>query len=130
MKELKRSEDVSKILKSSKPVFIFFYLDGCPHCEAMDPIWDELERETPSVEFVKAESAVVPAELGISGFPKFVKVKDGKQVGSADGEMSKDELKSKLLSGGRRRRRNRTRRLGGRRRKHTIYRSTRRQIPL
>ena len=130
MKELKRSEDVSKILKSSKPVFIFFYLYGCPHCEVMDPIWDELERETPDVEFVKAESAVVPSELGISGFPKFVKVKDGKQVMSVDGEMSKEELKSKLLRGGGRRRRNRTRRFCGRRRKHAIYRSTRRQIPL
>ena len=130
MKELKRSEDVSKILKSSKPVFIFFYLDGCPHCEIMDPIWTELERETPDVEFVKAESSVVPSELGITGFPKFVKVQNGKQVGSADGEMSKDELKKKLLGGSSRRRGNRTRRFRGRRRKHTIYRSTRRQIPL
>ena len=128
MKELKRSEDVKKALTSSKPVVIFFYLTGCPHCDAMDPIWSALEKETPNVEFVKAESSVVPAELGITGFPKFIRVAGGKQVSSVDGEVSKDELKTKLLSslGGRRRRSSRLKRT---RRKHTVRRSTRRHIP-
>lgn len=128
MKELKRSEDVKKLLTSSKPVLIFFYLEGCPHCERMDPIWSELEQETPGIEFVKVESASVPAELGISGFPKFIKIQGGKQVASVDGEVSKDELKSKLVSsvGGRRRRSSRLKRT---RRKRAVHRSTRRHIP-
>jgi thiol-disulfide isomerase/thioredoxin len=128
MKELKRSEDVKKLLTSSKPVAIFFYLDGCPHCETMDPVWSELEKDTPGVEFVKVESASVPAELGISGFPKFVKISGGREVSSVNGEVSKEELKTKLLGskGGRRRRALRLKRT---RRKHAIHRSTRRHIP-
>ena len=95
----------------------------------MEPVWDELEKETPSVEFIKVESVSVPSDLGITGFPKFMKIEGGEQVSSVDGEVSKDELKSKLLSvgGGRRRR---SSRLQSRRRKHTVRRSTRRRIPL
>lgn len=127
MKHLKRSEDVKKLMTSSKPVVIFFFLEGCPHCTTMDPIMSELEKETPDIQFVKVESSVVPSELGISGFPKFIKIQGGKEVSSVDGEVSKDELKSKLISvtGGRR-----SRRLRRTRRKHRVYRSTRRQIPL
>jgi len=93
MKHLKRSEDVKKLMTSSKPVVIFFFLEGCPHCTTMDPIMSELEKETPDIQFVKVESSVVPSELGISGFPKFIKIQGGKQVSSVDGEVSKDELK-------------------------------------
>lgn len=125
MKEITRSEDVKKRLQSSKPVVLFFYLTGCPHCERMDPICSALEKEMPSVEFLKVESAAVPSELGITGFPKFIKVEGGKQVASADGEMTKEELKSKLVGGGRRR----SRRAKRTRRKHAVYRSTRRHIP-
>jgi len=126
MKHLKRSEDVKKLMTSSKPVVIFFFLEGCPHCTTMDPIMSELEKETPDIQFVKVESAVVPSELGISGFPKFIKIQGGKQVSSVDGEVSKDELKSKLISvtGGRR-----SRRLRRTRRKRRVQRSTRRHIP-
>lgn len=126
MKQLKRSEDVKKLMKSSKPVVIFFFLEGCPHCTTMDPIMSELESETPEIQFVKVESAAVPSELGISGFPKFIKIQGGKEVSSVDGEVSKDELKTKLISGigGRR-----SRRLRRTRRKRNVYRSTRRHIP-
>lgn len=129
MKELKRLDDVKKLLTSSKPVYVFFYLTGCPHCETMEPIWDSLEKDHPSVMFVKAESSVVPTELGISGFPTFLKIENGKTVSRVNGEMSKEDLKSQLLgsSGGRRRRSSRFR---SRRRKHGIHRSTRRRIPL
>ena len=126
MKEVK---DIKKFLKSSKPVAIFFYMDGCPHCEAMKPIWNELEHETPNTEFVAIESANVPSELGIMGYPKFMKIEGGKQVRTADGEMTKQDLKGKLLTAGGRRRRNRSHRLRRTRRK-VLHRSTRRNIPL
>lgn len=115
MKTLTNVDDVRKALKSTKPVILFFYLDGCPHCETMAPLFDQLEKEMPSTECIKVESGNVPPELGISGFPKFVKVSAGKQVATADGEMSKDDLSSKLKSGGRRRP---TRRRNTRRKRH------------
>lgn len=108
MKELDR-ESVNTALKSSKPVAIFFYMTGCPHCERMEPIWNELEKDMKDQEFAKVESANVPPELGITGFPTFKKGKT-----TLNGEMSKEALKGGLFGGGRRRR----------------SRSTRRHIPL
>lgn len=124
MKDLTSPKDVKKMMTSSKPIAIFFYMDGCPHCETMKPIWSELEKETPDVEFGKVESANVPSDLGIYAFPKFMKIKSGKRI--VDGEMSKVELKTKLFAvGGGRRTRGRFVRRGRKRRS----RSTRRNIP-
>lgn len=99
MKELKSPEDVKKILKSAKPVALFLYMETCPHCMVMHKPWEELEKEGGAVEFAKVESEHVPPELGISGYPHFMMIKGGTQVASADGEMSKEDLKSKLLGG-------------------------------
>ena len=118
--EVRDKKQVQSLLKSKNPVVIFFYLDGCGHCEAMKQPYSDLEKETPNMKFYKVESANVPEELGISGFPEFRKIQNGKQVLSASGEMTKEELKKRLLGGaGRKRRstrRNRTRRLRSRRR--------------
>jgi len=116
MKELKSEDEVKKALGSKAAVAIFFYMTTCPHCQVMHEPWESLAKETKDVEFVKAESSIVPSALGISGFPHFVMVRDGKEEKSAGGEMTKDELKSKLLSrGGRRRRSVRTQRRRSRR---------------
>ena len=114
-------KDVSKVralMKSIEPIVIFFWLDGCGHCESMKQPYSEIQKELPNMKFYKVESEHVPEELGINGFPQFVKVQDGKQTKSVGGEMPKAELKAKLLGGGRRKRtrRHRTRRLTRRRR--------------
>ena len=124
MKDLTSPKDVKKMMTSSKPIAIFFYMDGCPHCETMKPIWSELEKEISGIEFAKVESANVPSDLAIYAFPKFMKIKGEKKI--VDGEMSKGELKSKLFTvGGGRRTRGRFVRRGRKRRS----RSTRRNIP-
>jgi thiol-disulfide isomerase/thioredoxin len=124
MKDLTSPKDVKKMMTSSKPVAIFFYMDGCPHCEAMKGPWLDIESENPNVDFAEVESANVPPELGIYAFPKFMKIGGGKKV-TVEGEMSKDELKKKLFVGGRRRTRGRLiRRI---RKRHS--RTTRRNIP-
>ena len=123
MRDLSSPKDVKEMMTSSKPVAIFFYMDGCPHCETMKPIWSALEKDG-NIEFGQVESTNVPSDMGIYAFPKFIKVKNGKQT-VADGEMSKEELKSKLfVSGGRRTRTRLVRRIRKSRR-----RSTRRHIP-
>jgi thiol-disulfide isomerase/thioredoxin len=106
MKDLKRGE-LQSILDSDQPVAIFFYMESCPHCKVMHKPWNELEKEEPNVKFVKIESAEVPENMEISGFPHFEKRKD-KKVKKVDGEMSKEDLKKKLFtSGGKRRTRRR-----------------------
>jgi thiol-disulfide isomerase/thioredoxin len=118
MKELDGGK-LKQVINSGKPVAIFFYMDGCPHCDAMKKPWDDLEKEVPRMEFCKIESAKVPSEMKITGFPHFEVHDKGKKV--ADGSSSKAELKKKLFGapGGRRQRsRGRTVRKSRRTRKH------------
>ena len=118
MKDLKKGE-LQNILDSDEPVAIFFYMQTCPHCKVMHEPWDELEKEEPNVKFVKIESAHIPSEMGINGFPHFEKRKGKKVEKVVKGEISKDELKQKLfkLGGKRRTRRRRAGRLTRRGRK-------------
>jgi len=113
MKEVKDEKEIRSLLKSKKPVAVFYYASWCPHCKVMHQPWDELERETPNTQFVKMESEDIPDDLNIQGFPKFVMVKDGGVRSSAEGEMTKQDLKTKLFGnklGGRRRNTRRLRR--------------------
>ena len=111
MKEVKKPDEIKKLMSSEEPVAIFYYAAWCPHCKVMHQPWKELEKEDDGkTKFVKMESEDIPSELGISGYPHFVYVKSGRVQKETDGEMSKDELKEKLFGGfgGGRRRRSRT----------------------
>ena len=90
-----KADELKKLLKSQTPVAVFYYMETCPHCIPMHAPWDELSREKPETKFVKIESADIPSEMGISGFPHFEYVNGSKK--SVDGEMSKEELKAKLF---------------------------------
>jgi thiol-disulfide isomerase/thioredoxin len=116
MKELDGTE-LKKVINSGKPVAIFFYMDGCPHCEKMEKPWNDLEKEVPRMDFCKIESSKVPSDMGITGFPHFEVRGKSKKV--ADGSSTKEELKKKLFAGGRRTR-SRTRRLTRRVRKRKL----------
>lgn len=123
MPEVTQKDEILKLMKSKSPVAIFFYAAWCGHCQSMEKAWDLLT----SVKTYKVESENIPSELGISGYPHFVLVKDGKVVKTVDGEQGDssntdqeraDLLKKALLVGGKRRmhsrRRLNTRRLRGR----------------
>ena len=125
MKELKSSQEVKDILTSKEPVAIFFYMEGCGHCKVMHKPWDELEKEKGGVTFVKVESEYIPSELGVSGFPEFRLMKDGKVHKKVSGEMGGAELNAALFEGGGRRS---TRHLRGVRK--SLNRSSRRSVRL
>ncbi len=100
MKEVTDAEEIKKLMKSKEPVAIFYYAAWCPHCKVMHEPFEELEKEDKGkTKFVKMESEDIPEELGIQGYPHFVMVKGGKVVKTVSGEMSKEELKKKLLGG-------------------------------
>lgn len=121
MKEVKDEAEIKKLMKSKEPVAIFYYAAWCPHCQVMHEPWEQLEKEEKGkTKFVKMESEDIPSDLGISGYPHFVMVKGGKVVAQVDGEMSKDDLKSKLLGGLRGGRRRSTRRTRSRRLRRTV----------
>lgn len=110
--ELSSVDGVSRAMRSKGPVAIFFYMTGCPHCEVMHAPWSALAKETKGVKFYKAESDSVPSELGITGYPQFMRFEDGKMRKSVGGEMDTSALRAQLFGGGRRRR---TARRGARR---------------
>lgn len=101
MKEVKKAEDIKKLVTSEEPVAIFYYAAWCPHCKVMHKPWKQLEKENKGkISFYKMESEDIPSELGVSGYPHFVYVKGGRVQAEVGGEMSKDQLKTKLLEGG------------------------------
>lgn len=116
MTELEESGEIKDILKSQEPVAIFFYMNGCPHCQAMEQPWTSLKGKHPSVKFYKVEATNTPAELDIYGFPHFMTIEKGKKKKSVGGEMPEKDLEKQLfgsngLLGGKRTRRLRSRRL-------------------
>lgn len=113
MKEVKKAEEIKKLMHSEDPVAIFYYAAWCPHCKVMHEPWKQLEKEDAGkTKFVKMESEDIPSELGVSGYPHFVYVKGGRVQKEIGGEMEKDDLKQKLFGGlaGGSRRRTRSRR--------------------
>ena len=129
MKEIGSTEELKKELKSSKPLAIFMYMTTCGHCQAMHEPWDALADEMSDTQFAKVNSELVPDEMGITGYPYFVVVKDGSTKKTSVGQMDKAELKKKLFGGGRRRKGRNTRRLTRRVRKIS-HRSSRVNVSL
>jgi len=77
-------EAVKKLMKE-KPIIIFFFMEGCPHCDATRPAWSNLKTAGLPYEFAEVESAAVPPESGITGFPHFQVVRKNGDVKTSDG---------------------------------------------
>ena len=76
--------------------FVFYHMNGCPHCVNMMPEWSKFESSNDSgIKTRKTEQSEAPDEikkLGIKGFPSLVlvdgegnKVEDYKGPRTADG---------------------------------------------
>jgi len=128
MKDLS-SEELDKVLDSSEPVAIFFYSEMCGHCRRMQEPWNELEKEEPSMKFVKVEANNITPKgkkvLKTIGFPEF-QIREGKKTKKhAGGEQPKEKLRQELFGtgGGKRRRSYRLRRRTGKTRHRTARRN-------
>lgn len=82
--------------------FIDFYADWCGPCQAMKPVFEEVEKDYEGkVEFKKVDVEVEGAmaqEYGVVSIPTFVILKDGKEVARKMGAMPKEVLKQWLDS--------------------------------
>lgn len=128
-----RKKDAEKILK--QPVLVLFFMDGCPHCEANKPAWDEAKKtaNASGVKTAEIEASATPESSGVSGFPT-MKYKDKEISGQKE---SGDEIIKELgvetkvaKAGGTRRLRSRVggsrrvrNRLGGRKLRNRTLRS-------
>lgn len=99
-------------LLEKKNIIIYFFMNGCPYCEETKPVWDEFKSKQKGFEFAEIESNQVPDEkknsLGISGFPHFLMIKNGKRKAVSGSKSTLKELKNAFslgtFNGGRSRR--------------------------
>jgi thiol-disulfide isomerase/thioredoxin len=70
---------------SSRPTVVYFYMIGCPHCEAMRPAMDQAKKMMKGVDIEEKESAQVEDADGVSSFPTVILKKKGKEVKRIEG---------------------------------------------
>ena len=99
-----KKEEAKKLLKK-QPLLVLFFMDGCPHCEANKPAWEEAKKNS-KVPTAEIEASATPEEEA-TGFPtmKYKSSKGTKEISGKKG--SGDEILNELevpkkLSGGRR----------------------------
>ena len=118
-----KKEEAKELLKK-QPLLVLFFMDGCPHCEANKPAWEEAKKKA-NVPTAEIESSATPEEEA-TGFPT-MKYKSSEGTKETTGQKKSgdeilDELKVPKKSAGGRRRRLRSRRhvnrRGGRKSRH------------
>lgn len=70
---------------SSRPTVVYFYMIGCPHCEAMRPAMDQAKKMMKGVDIEEKESTQVEDADGVSSFPTVILKKKGKEVKRIEG---------------------------------------------
>ncbi|HSX39452.1 MAG TPA: thioredoxin domain-containing protein [Candidatus Saccharimonadales bacterium] len=78
-----------------------FYADWCGPCQAMKPIFAEIEKEfADKVEFqvidVENDPQMLSDKFGVRSIPTYILVKEDKEVSRKIGAMPKDMLKGWL----------------------------------
>ncbi len=110
--------------KATKPVtVVYFYMIGCPHCEAMRPAWDDAKKSMKNVTVKEVESNDVRPDDNVSAFPTIVVREDGKEVKRLEGERKKGGDILKELKLGRRRTNRRLTYRGKRKTRHRTLRN-------
>jgi len=92
---------------SKRTAVVYFYMIGCPHCEAMKPAWEEAKKKMKGMDVREKESKDVGPEDGVQSFPTIVVMKNGKEAKRLEGSrQSGGEIMKELgLTGGGSRRR-------------------------
>jgi hypothetical protein len=105
-----KKEEAKKLLKK-QPLLVLFFMDGCPHCEANKPAWEEAKKNS-KVPTAEIEASATPEEEA-TGFPtmKYKSSKGTKEISgqksSGDEILNELEVPKKSSGGGRRRFRSR-----------------------
>jgi hypothetical protein len=98
-----KKEEAKKLLKT-RPLLVLFFMDGCPHCDANKPAWEEAKKKA-GVSAVEIEASATPEDEA-SGFPT-MKYKSKTGTTEISGQKSSGdeilkELKVPKSTGGRR----------------------------
>ena len=114
------SKGAAKKALQTRPCLVFFYMIGCPHCEANKPAWEEAKSKAPAgTKVLEVEADATPEDEGVEGFPTMkLKKADGSETKTSGEKSSGEEILKDLgmpSKKGSSRRRRRTHR--GRKRK-------------
>lgn len=76
---------------------------GCPWCNKIKPIFQELQQKFPHISFIEVNGSNLPLHvhakkqnIGIKGYPTILFVKNGKIVDMQVGYTSKNKIEEKL----------------------------------
>lgn len=99
VKELTDGSFDSFLAENARAV-VEVYLDTCPHCQRMAPIYERVaESSSGKVAFARIEGRAQPKtarRYEVSSAPTFIFFKDGAKVASLQGEMSQMELEHQV----------------------------------
>ena len=97
-----KKEAARKLLKK-QPLLVLFFMDGCSHCEANKPAWEQAKKKS-KVPTAEIEASATPEEEA-TGFPTMKYGSKSISGQKESGDEILDELKvPKKSSGGRRNR--------------------------
>lgn len=76
---------------SGRRSVVYFYMIGCPHCEAMRPAWEDAKKKLKKggTEVQEKESKQVGPTDGVSSFPTVVVYKNGQEEKRIEGSRDK-----------------------------------------
>jgi thioredoxin 1 len=102
---IKHTSDASfetDVLQSDSPVLVDYWAEWCGPCKMIAPILDEVSRDYDGrLQVVKLnvdDNQGVPARYGIRGIPTLMLFKNGAQVATKVGALSKSQLTAFLDS--------------------------------
>jgi hypothetical protein len=87
-----KKEEAKKLLKT-RPLLVLFFMDGCPHCEANKPAWEQAKKKA-GVRTAEIEASATPEEEA-TGFPtmKFKPLKGKERVTTGEKHSSAEIIR-------------------------------------
>ena len=100
VREISSEQQFNTVLTENQMVVVDFYMDGCPPCNKLKPVLDALERDFPTIVFVKVNATAlnnVATNYNIRGVPVLIFIKDGKEISRSVGYKAKALLAEAIM---------------------------------
>jgi thioredoxin-related protein len=73
-KDIFTNMNVENFENDRRKKVVYFYMNGCPHCDSFSPIWDEFTQTSPlgTHKIESADAGAMMTRYNISGFPTII----------------------------------------------------------
>lgn len=89
------------VLQSTKTVLVDFHAEWCGPCKIMNPVLEEVAKETPEIDVAKVDvdsASDIAATYNVSSIPTFLVFVGGEIVGQAIGAVGKAQIKKMVTN--------------------------------